>query len=166
MVRLSCRIGRQGAKDSSGGDLLALGSGGERGERRDFGHGGVGDPAAGDGVEDGVGVVDRRPRLVVYPGDGLGDLRGGPGGDREPGPGRPGRGHHLVLVVGRVRTDRDQPERTAAPGGGHRVGDQPGRTMDGGHVALAQPDPATTGALIGVDSTASWAFRPLTFEYP
>jgi len=33
-------------------------------------------------------------------------------------------------------------------------------------LPLRNRTPATTGAASGVESTASWAFKPFTFEYP
>ena len=57
---------------------------GERGER-DFGDLGPGDPRAGGLVEDGVGVLDRSPDVVIDGGDCGFDLGVHPYGDRHVG---------------------------------------------------------------------------------
>ena len=126
------------AHDQPAVDVLALASGGERGEG-DLGDLGVGDEPLLVVVPDGVRVLDRGPCRLGNARDRCGDSGIHPGGDREPGATAAGRGDNVVGVVRAVSADGDQPAAATRLRGDQGVGDQPGGAPGGVGATPTQP---------------------------
>jgi len=91
----------------------------------DLGNLGPRDPPLAGLVEDGVGVLDRGPRIVADGGDRLLDCLVHPHGDRHRGPTGQSGMNSAAAVERRVHPDQDQlgfAEQSSC--GPHRVADQ------------------------------------------
>lgn len=127
---------------------------------------GVRDPALALFVPDRLGVLDRRPGVLIDTGDGGLDGSVHPHRDGEPRARCPAGVHDIGTTERRVRAHHQQATGAAGAGGADGLGHErcrPRAEFDGPLRSLVA---AITGADRGVETMPSSAFRPLTLLYP